>query len=145
MSEWRNGFCLVDGILIPLYRKLSHYGEIFFDWKSNYSINVQIINTPNCKIIDYASGFWGTRHDIYRFASTKLGKNASQYLEKDEWCWRDAGYFLQKWLIIPYKSLAISLKPNWIFNFHLSRICIWSEYTISYLKSHFQCFKKLCF
>ncbi len=47
MSEWRNGFCIVDGTLIPLYQKPSYYGETSFDWKCNYSINIQIINTPN--------------------------------------------------------------------------------------------------
>ena len=116
----------------------------FFDQKSNYSINVQIINTPNCKIIDYVSGFWGSRHDTYCFASTKLGKNPSLYLKKNEWYWGDAGYSLQKWLMIPYKSPAISLKPNRTFNFHLSRICIQLKHIIDYLKGRFQCLKELC-
>ncbi len=96
MSEWRNGFCMVDGTLIPLYRKISHYGETFFDRKCNYFINIQIINTPNQKIIDYASGFQGSCHDIYCFASTKLGKNTLKFLELHEWCWGDTGYLLQK-------------------------------------------------
>lgn len=30
LPEWRNRFCMVDGTLIPLYRKPSHYGETFF-------------------------------------------------------------------------------------------------------------------
>lgn len=137
LPEWRNGFCMVYGTLIPLYRKPSHYGETFFDRKCNYSIKVQIINTPNRKIIDYASGFRGSRHDTHCFASTKLGKNPSRYLERNEWCWGDAGYLLQKWLMIPYKSPAISLRPNRTFNIHLSRIHIRSEHTISYLEGRF--------
>lgn len=40
---------------------------------------------PNQKIIHYASGFWGSQHDIHCFASTKLRKNPSLYLEKDKW------------------------------------------------------------
>ncbi len=145
VKEWRNGFCMVDGTLVPLYRKQSHYGETFFDRKSHYSINVQIINTPNRKIIDYASGFRGSRHDTHCFSSTKLGQNPFLYLEKDEWCWGDAGYPLQKWLMIPYKSPATSLKPNRTFNFHLSRIRIRSEHTIGYLKGRFQSLKELRF
>lgn len=31
LSEWRNGFCIVDDTLIPLYQKPSHYEETFFD------------------------------------------------------------------------------------------------------------------
>ena len=82
LPEWRNGFCMVDGTLIPLYQKPSHYVETFFDRKCNYSINVQIINTPNQMIIDYASGFRGSRHDTHCFASTKLAKILHDTLRK---------------------------------------------------------------
>ena len=69
LSKWKNGFCIVDGILISLYQN-DHTieKEIFFDQKNNYSINVKIINTPNRKIIDYASGFRGNRHNTHYFA-----------------------------------------------------------------------------
>lgn len=76
---------MVDDTLIPLYWKPSFYKETLFDQKSNYSINVQIMNISNCKIINYASRFQGSRHNTHYFASTKLGKNLSQYLEKDKW------------------------------------------------------------
>lgn len=145
MSEWQNGFYIVDGTLIPLYWKPSYYGETFFDRKCNYSINVQIINTPNWKIINYASGFWGSRHDTHCFASTKLEKNPSKFFEHYEWCWGNAGYPLQKWLMIPYKSPATSLKPNCTFNFHLSQIRIRLEHIIGYFKGRFQSLKELQF
>lgn len=114
---------MLDGTLISLYWKPLYYENIFFNHKSNYSINVQIINTLNCKIIDYVSRFWDSQYNIHCFAFTKLRNNSSQYLEKDERCRKDAGYFLQKWLMISYKSPATSLKLNQIFNFHLFRIC----------------------
>lgn len=136
---------MVDGILILLYQKPSHYGETFFDQKSKYSMNVKIINTPSHKIIDYASEFWGSRKDTHCFASTKLRKNLYLYLEKNDWYWGDAGYPLQKWLMIPYTSPATFLEPNRTFNFHPSRICIRSEHTIGYLKGRFQCLKELRF
>lgn len=47
--------------------------------------------------------------------------------------------------MIPYKNPVTSLKPNRTFNFHLSRIRIWSEHTIGYLKGRFQCLKELRF
>lgn len=102
---------------------------------------------PNRKIIDYASGFRGSRHDTYCFASTKLGKHPLQYLEKDEWCWADVSYPLQKGVMIPYKSSAASLKPNQIFKHSpLSNSYLVGTYsTIGYLKGRFQCLKKLCF
>ncbi|KAG6847352.1 hypothetical protein C0991_001977, partial [Blastosporella zonata] len=38
---WRDGFCMVDGTLIPLFEKPGYHGEAYFDRKSNYSLNVQ--------------------------------------------------------------------------------------------------------
>lgn len=31
LSKWQNRFCIVDGTLIFLYQKPSHYGKTFFD------------------------------------------------------------------------------------------------------------------
>lgn len=36
------GYCMVDGTLIPLFEKPGHHGEAYFDRKSNYSLNVQV-------------------------------------------------------------------------------------------------------
>lgn len=143
VPAWRNGFCMVDGTLIPLYRKPSHYGETFYDRKSRYSINVQIINTPNRQIIDYASGFRGSRHDTHCFKSTRLGERPADFLDEGEWSWGDQGYPLCKWLMIPYKLPISLLKENRAFNFHLSRIRIRSEHAIGYLKGRFQSLKEL--
>jgi hypothetical protein len=41
-QEWRDGFCMVDGTLIPLFEKPGHHGEAYFDQKSNYLLNVQV-------------------------------------------------------------------------------------------------------
>jgi hypothetical protein len=41
-AEWRDGFCMVDGTLVPLSQKPGHHGEAYFDRKSNYSLNVQV-------------------------------------------------------------------------------------------------------
>ena len=39
---WQNGWCLVDGTLIPLYDRPYWYGESYFDQKCNYSLNLQV-------------------------------------------------------------------------------------------------------
>ncbi|KAJ7762085.1 hypothetical protein B0H16DRAFT_1312023, partial [Mycena metata] len=41
-QEWRGGLCMVDGTLVPLFEKPGHHGEVYFDRKSNYSLNVQV-------------------------------------------------------------------------------------------------------
>lgn len=84
IPAWRNGFCIADRILILLYRKPSHYGKTFYDRKSCYSINVQIIDTPNQQIIDYASEFQRSKHDIYCFKSTRLGEKPAYFLDEEE-------------------------------------------------------------
>ena len=40
--EWRDGFCMVNGTLVPLFEKPGHHGKAYFDRKSNYSLNVQV-------------------------------------------------------------------------------------------------------
>ena len=41
-KAWRDGWCLVDGTLIPLYARPYWYGESYFDRKCNYSLNIQV-------------------------------------------------------------------------------------------------------
>lgn len=41
---WRDGFCLVDGTLVPLYERPYWFGESYFDRKSNYSLNIQVLD-----------------------------------------------------------------------------------------------------
>jgi hypothetical protein len=40
---WRNGWLMVDGTLVPLFRRPGYFGNVFFDRKSNYSLNVQVM------------------------------------------------------------------------------------------------------
>ncbi|KAI0753036.1 hypothetical protein C8Q80DRAFT_1053153, partial [Daedaleopsis nitida] len=40
-KAWRNGWCMVDGTLVPLDERPFWYGESYFDRKSTYSLNVQ--------------------------------------------------------------------------------------------------------
>lgn len=41
-AEWRDGFCMVDGTLVPIYERPFWFGESYFDRKSNYSLNIQV-------------------------------------------------------------------------------------------------------
>jgi hypothetical protein len=45
-KAWRNGWCLVDGTLVPLDARPYWYGESYFDRKCNYSLNVQASPGP---------------------------------------------------------------------------------------------------
>lgn len=57
---WRNGWLMVDGTLVPLFRRPGYFGNVFFDRKSNYSLNVQvcvicIINYVLCDFLLYTT------------------------------------------------------------------------------------------
>jgi hypothetical protein len=39
---WHDGWCFVDGTLVPLFDRPFWYGESYFDRKCNYSFNVQV-------------------------------------------------------------------------------------------------------
>jgi hypothetical protein len=38
---------MVDGTLIPLFQQPVFFGNVWFDRKSNYSLNLQVISTYN--------------------------------------------------------------------------------------------------
>ena len=114
---------MVDGTTILIFEKPHYYGESFYDRKSRYSINVQIVSTPNRQIIDYATGFNGSRHDTHCFPFTRLAQDHTQLLSEGEWCWSDVGYPLQKWLMIPYK-MPLAFSPLTIYGLVQSARCI---------------------
>jgi hypothetical protein len=39
---WQDGWLMVDGTLVPLFMRPGFYGNTWFDWKSNYSMNLQV-------------------------------------------------------------------------------------------------------
>ncbi|KIY53655.1 hypothetical protein FISHEDRAFT_68686, partial [Fistulina hepatica ATCC 64428] len=78
---WRDGWCMVDGTLVPLFRRPSFYGNTWFDRKSNYSLNVQLISTPDLCIIDYGVGLPGSQHDATAWKETRLPVEHDHLLE----------------------------------------------------------------
>ncbi|KIJ42884.1 hypothetical protein M422DRAFT_253990 [Sphaerobolus stellatus SS14] len=81
--SWCDGWLMVDGTLVPLFTQPGFYGNSWYDRKSNYSLNVQLISTPNLHIIDYEHG------TLFR---------------AEEWVWADMAYPLQTWCQAPYKK-----------------------------------------
>ncbi|KAF8233747.1 hypothetical protein L208DRAFT_1265343, partial [Tricholoma matsutake] len=101
---WWNGWLMVDGTLVPLFWWPSWFGNIWFDRKSNYSLNVQLVSTPDCCIMDFCIGLPGSQHDATAWQETLTVQQHDRLLEKDEWVWGDSAYPLQKWCQAPYKN-----------------------------------------
>nr|GAT43430.1 predicted protein [Mycena chlorophos] len=108
--EWRNRWLFVDRTLVLLADKPRHHREAYFDRKSNYSLNVQLINTSDLHIIDYVLGPTGSMHDLTAF------KEYEQLLDRNVWIWADLAYALQDWVITLYKKQANTVRENRIYN-----------------------------
>lgn len=89
---WRDGWCLVDGTLIPLYDRPFWYGESYFDRKCNYSLNIQVVSLPNLRIIDFGYGFTGSTHDSMAWEGTRIAQEAEDVFEGEEFIWADSAY-----------------------------------------------------
>ena len=90
---WRDGWCMIDGTLVPLFMQPGLYRNVWFDCKSDYSMNVQvrailsscwffssddstylhqIVSTPDLWIIDYSTGLPGSQHDATAWEETHV-------------------------------------------------------------------------
>ncbi|RXW15588.1 hypothetical protein EST38_g10265 [Candolleomyces aberdarensis] len=142
-SAWRDGWCMVDGTLVPLFQRPHHFGNTFFDRKSNYSMNVQIINMPDLRIIDYGIGYPGSQHDATAWKSCRIPNEHNQLLGSNEFVWADSAYPLKSWCQAPYKEPESLLDNNKTHNFHVSAIRIRSEHCMGYLKGRFSSLRDL--
>ncbi|KAL3676189.1 hypothetical protein R1sor_026137 [Riccia sorocarpa] len=55
---------LVDGTLVKLSQRPRDDGETYFDCKSNYSLNVQVICDQNKRVIYFFAGMLGSCHEL---------------------------------------------------------------------------------
>ncbi|KAF7372339.1 DDE Tnp4 domain-containing protein [Mycena venus] len=130
--------------LVPLLEEPGHYGEAYFDRKSNYSLNVQLITLPNLRIIDYVIGHCGSAHDSTAFADARTYKEHDTLFKRDrEWLWADSAYGLDWWCVTPYKRPASLQANNKTFNYHFSRVRVKSEHSVGYIKGRFASFRGL--
>ncbi|PIL29432.1 hypothetical protein GSI_08374 [Ganoderma sinense ZZ0214-1] len=142
-KAWRDGWCMVDGTLVPLDERPFWYGESYFDRKCNYSLNVQIVSLPNLRIIDVGYGYTGSTHDATAWRQTKMAQNHADILEDGEFIFADSAYPLEIFLVEPYKMPEREEPDNEVFNNHISIVRIRSEHAIGFLKGRFQSLKGL--
>ncbi|KAF8586960.1 hypothetical protein K439DRAFT_1339665 [Ramaria rubella] len=104
---WHDGWCMVDGTLVPLYARPGFYRNTWFDCKSNYSLNVQLISTPDLWIINYGVGLPRSQHDATAWKETRIPQEHTSLFGKgprSEWTWADSAYPIQRWCMPPYKK-----------------------------------------
>ncbi|THV01308.1 hypothetical protein K435DRAFT_655724 [Dendrothele bispora CBS 962.96] len=106
-EAWRPGWLMVDGTLVPLYSRPAFFNNTWYDRKSNYSMNLQLVTTPDLRIIDFAVGLPGSQHDATAWKDTYIYQNHHTLLKDGEWVWADSAYPLRKWCQAPYKSCVV--------------------------------------
>ncbi|KAF7311727.1 DDE Tnp4 domain-containing protein [Mycena indigotica] len=141
--EWRDGWCMVDGTLIPLATRPNWFGPSYFDRKMNYSMNLQVINLPNLQIVDIGYGYVGSTHDATAWTGTRVYQELDKLLLSGEFIWGDAAYPISRWLTAPFKSPEREDPDNTIFNNHVSYVRVRSEHCIGFLKGRLQSLKGL--
>lgn len=67
------------------YTKTHYFWGSWYDQKSYYSMNIQIINKPKIKIIDYVSGFIGCQHDLHYAYFIELVQEYTCHLEPSQY------------------------------------------------------------
>ncbi|KAF8584781.1 hypothetical protein K439DRAFT_1345129, partial [Ramaria rubella] len=102
-AAWWGGWLMVDGTLVSLFAHPGFYGNSWYDRKHNYSLNVQLISTPDLCIIDYSIGLPGSQHDATAWKATRVPQEHNTLLGTDEWVWVDTAYPWQRWCQAPYK------------------------------------------
>ncbi|KAF5359914.1 hypothetical protein D9758_013965 [Tetrapyrgos nigripes] len=140
---WRDGWCLVDSTLVPLFNRPYWYGESYFDWKCNYSLNFQIVSLPNLCIIDVGYGYTGSTHDATAWEKTQLKQAIDILLRDGEWIWADSAYPISERVVAPFKRPEKDLPQNEVFNNYVSMVRIKSKHAIGFLKGRFPSLKDL--
>ncbi|VDB88565.1 unnamed protein product [Peniophora sp. CBMAI 1063] len=140
---WRKGWLMVDGTLVPLFQRPAFFGNNFFDRKNNYSTAVQVISTPDLRIIDFSVGRPGSQHDSSGWRDTDVYKRRRQLIAPDEWVWADSAYPLTDWCQSPYIKPEKEEPRNTTYNYHLSAIRVRSEHCIGFLKGRWASLKGL--
>ncbi|KAF9503286.1 hypothetical protein BS47DRAFT_1402561 [Hydnum rufescens UP504] len=130
---WCGGYCMVDGMLVPLSDKPGMHGEAYFDRYKH----------ANLHIIDYVLGPTGSMHDATAFELSDMAKDPTAWFTDHEWVWADSAYALQPWCIVPYKKPHSLIQNNKTFNYYLSKIWIKSEHTMGMLKGRFSSLRGL--
>ncbi|KAF9224255.1 hypothetical protein BS17DRAFT_795716 [Gyrodon lividus] len=103
--EWRNGILAANGSAFHLHAKPTLHGETFYDRKSNYSLNCQLVILPhNLLIADYGLGLPGSVHDAYAFQHTRTSREHAELLGDQHWIWADRAYPSEPWCVVPFKK-----------------------------------------
>jgi hypothetical protein len=134
---------VVDGTYVSMSQKPAVNGEVYFNRKSRYAMNVQLICDDRRRVIYYQLGWPGSVYDSTVFAQSPLFINPQDYLSLGEFLLADSGYTATYFICTPYRQPAASLSYNKIFNELFSSARVVIEHVNGILKGRFSSLRGL--
>ena len=132
-----------DGTHIVLSQKPGLDGEVFFNRKHTYSMNVLLTFDRNRQIRYVLSGWPGSVHDNTIWENGKIAKAPTRFFSAGQFQLGDSGFRLTPTMIVPYRHPAASLPLNQAFNERLSAARVVSEHGNGILKARWQSLRAL--
>jgi len=141
ISGFRNCLGFLDGTTIVLEEKPVKDGEVYYNRKSRYGLNCQIVADLDARIRFFFCGYPASVHDSRCIEESIFGQHPEDFLDDLEYVLADSAYTLSKTVLTPFKKPA-SLRPdNATFNKLLSSMRVRVEHCIGILKNRFQSLK----
>ena len=132
-----------DGTHVVLHQKPGLDGEVYYNRKSRYSMNV-LLTFDNSRLIRYVVTGWpGSVHDSAIWDSTTVQKHPDEYFSPGQYQFGDSRFRLTRYMIVPYLQPAASVPDNREFNTRLSSGRVVSEHGNGVLKARWQSLRGL--
>lgn len=132
-----------DGTHVILFQKPGLDGEVYYNRKCQYSMNVQLTFDHRRHIRYLVAGWPGSVHDTTAWESGAIFRTPTEYFSPGQYQFGDSGYRLTTYMITPYKQPAASRPENEEFNLRLSRGRVVSEHGNGVLKARWQSLRGL--
>ncbi|KAL3700139.1 hypothetical protein R1sor_018161 [Riccia sorocarpa] len=135
---------LVDGTLVKLSQRPRDDGETYFDRKSNYSMNVQVICDQNKRVIYFFAGMSGSCHDLTCLRRSSLwGRlGSTQLFDNGQYLLGDSGYIPLDRLVCSYKRTGDDVDKV-DFNTCIAHARVGNEHCIGILKARWHSLKEI--
>ena len=138
MSGFRNCLGFLDGTTIVLAEKPVNHGEFYYNRKSQYGLNCQIVADLDARIRFFFCGYPASVHDSRCIEESEFCQHPRDFLDDLEYVLADSAYTLSNTVLTPFKKPA-SLRPNnAAFNKLLSSMRVKVEHCIGIWKNRFK-------
>jgi DDE superfamily endonuclease len=133
----------LDGTTMILDFKPGIDSESYYNRKSRYGLNTQIISDLSGRIRFLFAGYPASVHDSRCISYSNFARNQHQYFDDTEYILADSAYSLTNAIITPFKQPLASMEPYSTFNYLHSSARVHIEHCIGRLKSRFQSLRGL--